>query len=106
MTDLTTRYLGLELRSPIVASASPLNGQPDTARRGRGRRRGRHRHAVAVRGGDPARGDRSSTGALEAGTEHHAEARGYFPTFDSFASTGDRYLSALERIKARGRASR
>ena len=29
MTDLTTRYLGLELRSPIVASASPLNGQPD-----------------------------------------------------------------------------
>ena len=27
--DLRTRYLGLDLRSPIVASASPLNDQPD-----------------------------------------------------------------------------
>ena len=26
MTDLSTRYLGLDLRTPIVASASPLNG--------------------------------------------------------------------------------
>ena len=30
--DLTTRYLGLELRSPLVASASPLNGEVSTAR--------------------------------------------------------------------------
>jgi hypothetical protein len=30
MTDLTTRYLGLALRSPIVASASPLTGEPDS----------------------------------------------------------------------------
>ena len=29
--DLRTRYLGLELRSPIVASASPLNDQLDRA---------------------------------------------------------------------------
>jgi dihydroorotate dehydrogenase (fumarate) len=32
MVDLSTRYLGLNLHSPIVASASPLNGKPDTAR--------------------------------------------------------------------------
>ena len=32
MIDLRTRYLGLDLRSPIVASASPLNGDPAMAR--------------------------------------------------------------------------
>ena len=31
MTDLSTRYLGLDLRTPIVASASPLNGELATA---------------------------------------------------------------------------
>ncbi|HWD47223.1 MAG TPA: dihydroorotate dehydrogenase, partial [Actinomycetota bacterium] len=29
MADLRTRYLGLELRSPLVASASPLTGSLD-----------------------------------------------------------------------------
>ena len=33
MTDLATRYLGLELRSPLVASASPLSGTADGVRR-------------------------------------------------------------------------
>ncbi len=30
--DLTTKYLGLDLRSPLVASASPLTGKLDTLR--------------------------------------------------------------------------
>lgn len=30
--DLTTHYLGLELRNPIVVSACPLTGNPDTLR--------------------------------------------------------------------------
>ena len=33
MTDLTTSYLGLELRSPLVASSSPLTGNLDGLRR-------------------------------------------------------------------------
>ena len=33
MIDFTTTYLGLELRSPIVASASPLTRDLDAARR-------------------------------------------------------------------------
>jgi dihydroorotate dehydrogenase (fumarate) len=33
MVDLHTRYLGLELRSPLVASASPLTGSLDDLRR-------------------------------------------------------------------------
>ena len=31
--DLRTTYLGLDLRSPLVASSSPLTGKPDTLRR-------------------------------------------------------------------------
>ena len=33
MTDLSTRYLGLHLRTPIVASAGPLTGDLEMARR-------------------------------------------------------------------------
>ena len=33
MTDMTTAYLGLELASPLVASASPLTGRLDTLER-------------------------------------------------------------------------
>jgi dihydroorotate dehydrogenase (fumarate) len=100
MTDLTTSYLGLELRSPIVASASPLNGQPDTARQVEDAGAG----ALVLPSlceEEILREEMQLSGVLEAGAEHHAEARGYFPTFDSFAGTGDRYLATLERIKDR-----
>ena len=33
MADLRTRYLGLELGSPLVASSSPLTGTLDGLRR-------------------------------------------------------------------------
>ena len=33
MADLRTRYLGMELRSPLVASSSPLTGSLDGLRR-------------------------------------------------------------------------
>src|SRR5690606_4924289 len=33
MVDISTRYLGLDLRSPIVASASPLTRHPESVRR-------------------------------------------------------------------------
>jgi pyruvate/2-oxoacid:ferredoxin oxidoreductase beta subunit len=52
---------------------------------GRGSRRLGHRHAVAVRGGDPPRGDRAEP-SLEAGSEHFAEALDYFPDIDGFAT--------------------
>ncbi|HEX5825092.1 MAG TPA: dihydroorotate dehydrogenase-like protein [Candidatus Limnocylindrales bacterium] len=97
--DLATRYLGLELRSPIVASAAPNNADPATAR-------------IL---------DRSGVGAivlpslfeeeiiaeeielnrsLEQGTEHFAEALDYFPAVESFVGAADRYLAGLERAKA------
>ena len=33
MADLRTRYLGLELQSPLVASSSPLTGSLDSLRK-------------------------------------------------------------------------
>ena len=33
MTDLSTKYLGLKLRTPLVASASPLSHDLDGFRR-------------------------------------------------------------------------
>ncbi len=101
MIDLRTRYLGLDLSSPIVASASPVTGDPATAR-------------LVEESGASAlvlpslfeeeilHEEIELNRALEAGTGHVAEALDYFPNIDSFAGVGDRYLARLEAIKAQG----
>ena len=38
--------------------------------------------------------------ALEAGSEHFAEALDYFPDVDGFATVSDRYLAKIEALKA------
>lgn len=99
MPDLTTRYLGLDLRSPIVASSSPLNGRLSTAR-------------LVEEAGAAAivlpslfeeeilHEEAQLNRALEAGSEHFAEALDYFPTVDSLTTPGDRYLALVEGMKA------
>lgn len=96
--DLRTRYLGLDLHSPIVASASPLNGQPATAR-------------LVERAGAAAivlpslfeeeilTEEIQLNRSLEQGTETFAEALDYFPAVEAFIGTADRYLNGLERMK-------
>ena len=56
--DLSTTYLGMRLHSPIVASAGPLTGDPECWEALEAAGAGRDRAAVAVRGGDRARGVR------------------------------------------------
>jgi dihydroorotate dehydrogenase (fumarate) len=97
--DLTTRYLGLDLASPLVASAGPLNGDPATAR-------------LVAEGGASAivmpslfeeeilHEEIQLNRALDAGTEHFAEALDYFPSIPELADAGDRYVATLARIKA------
>ena len=99
MVDLSTDYLGLALRSPIVASASPVTRDVSTVRR--------LEDAGAAAVVMPSlfeeeilHEELDLTRALEAGSEHFAEALDYFPAVDELASTGDRYLGALEAIKA------
>ena len=96
--DLRTRYLGLELRSPIVASASPLTGDPDTARQ--------LEEAGAAAIVLPSLFEEEILNeeielnrSLEQGTEQFAEALDYFPDIASFPDAGDRYLTNLEQIK-------
>jgi len=97
--DLTTRYLGLTLRSPLVASAAPHNGDPEHARRLERAGIG----AIVLPSlfeeeieAEEAELDR----ALAQGTEQFAEALDYFPALPSFLSAADRYLASLERVKA------
>jgi dihydroorotate dehydrogenase (fumarate) len=97
--DLRTRYLGLDLHSPIVASAAPLNGEPAMARR-------------LERAGAAAivlpslfeeeilHEEIQLSGSLEAGAEQFAEALDYFPNVGAFAGAADRYLDGLARLKA------
>ncbi len=97
--DLRTRYLGLELRSPIVASASPLNTDPTFARR-------LERAGVgaivlpSLFEEDILAEELELNRSLEQGTEHFAEALDYFPATGNAAGTADRYLASLERVKA------
>ncbi len=97
--DLHTRYLGLELRSPIVASAAPHNGDPVMARR-------LERAGVgaivlpSLFEEEILAEEIGLTRSLEQGTEVFAEALDYFPEVRSFASAADRYVTALERVKA------
>ena len=99
MPDLRTTYLGLELRSPVVASASPRNDRPDEARRAE------DAGAAAIVlpslfEEEILHDELRLTATLEAGAEHHAEAVDYFPAVDAVLHTGDRYLTTIERLKA------
>lgn len=97
--DLSTKYLGLKLRSPIVASASPLTGDVASA------------HLLDEAGvgaivlpslfeeeivNDEIELNRS----LETGAGQSAEALEYFPTVNSIPGVGERYLESLATIKA------
>ncbi len=97
--DIGTRYLGLELRSPIVASAAPQNGEPAMARRLEAAGVG----AIVL----PSLFEEEILAeeigldrALDQGTDTFAEALSYFPAIDAFVSAADRYLDSLERVKA------
>jgi dihydroorotate dehydrogenase (fumarate) len=98
VSELSTTYLGLPLRSPIVASAGPLTGELDTARRLAG--------AGAAALVMPSLFEEeilaeevALTRMMESGAEHFAEALDYFPDVD-FPTARDRYVSRIEELKA------
>ena len=97
--DLHTRYLGLDLQSPIVASAAPHNGEPDTARRLE--RAGVGAIVLPSLFEEEILAEEIGLNrSLEQGTEQFAEALDYFPAVDTFVGAADRYIAALERVKA------
>ena len=102
--DLATSYLGLALRNPLIASASPLSNTVDGVRRLADSGVG----AVVLYSlfEEQVRQEMEENARLaEAGTEHFAESLSYFPaevTEDGAAQDAAprRYLSLLERAAA------
>jgi dihydroorotate dehydrogenase (fumarate) len=99
VTDLRTTYLGLELRSPIVASAGPLTRDLETAQRMEAAGAG----AIVMPSlfeEEIVHEEVELSFALEAGAEHFPEAIDYFPRFAVIDSVLDRYLSTVGELKS------
>lgn len=96
--DLTTGYLGLSLRSPLVASASPLTSEVAAVRKLEAAGVG----AVVLPSlfeEEIVSEEIEFSRALDAGADQYAEALDYFPDVASFVGAGDRYLRRLEAIR-------
>lgn len=96
--DLSTAYLGLQLRSPLVASSSPLTGDLD------GLRRLEDAGAAAVVlpslfEEEIHHGASEVDRLLETGAESFGEALSYFPELEEYDTGPDRYLRLVEDAK-------
>jgi dihydroorotate dehydrogenase (fumarate) len=99
MPDLSTEYLGLRLRTPLVASSSPLTGDLDGLRR----LEDAGASAVVL----PSLFEEQINGEameidelLETGAETFAEALSYFPELRDYDTGPDRYLKLVQQAKA------
>jgi dihydroorotate dehydrogenase (fumarate) len=98
MTDLTSTYLGLTLRTPVVASPGPVTGDPDQWRRlddaGVG--------AIVLPSLFEEEIEYESwwvSDLLEEGQDVFAEAADYLPEFEDYAIGPDRFLDLVARAK-------
>ena len=98
MSRLATSYLGLDLRSPLVASASPFTRQPETALR----MQEAGASAIVLPSlfeEEVVHEEIELSQTLEQGADAFAEALDYFPPIGDFESATDRYLALLGRMK-------
>ncbi len=96
--DLTTTYLGLKLRTPLVAAASPLSEEIDNIKR----MEDAGAAAVVLYSlfEEQLRRDRDELAHhLEQGTESFAEALTYFPEPEEFHLGPEEYLKHIARAK-------
>jgi dihydroorotate dehydrogenase (fumarate) len=97
--DISARYLGLELRNPLVASASPLASTADGVKRLAGA--GVAAVVLPSLFEEEVRRQAAQDAVLaEAGTESFAESLSYFPGGAGAEPGPRRYLSLLERAAA------
>ncbi len=96
--DLTTRYLGLDLRSPVLPSASPLGQRIETLKRIQDAGAG----AVVL----PSlfeeqieHDELQLSGVLDLQAESNPEALSYLPEFEDYNTGSDAYLRHLEACK-------
>ncbi len=96
--DLTTHYIGLDLKNPIVASASPLSRSLDGLRRIEDAGAG----AVVLQSlfeEQIAHESLALDHYLSVGTESHNEALSYFPDADSYDVGPEKYLELIRSGK-------
>jgi dihydroorotate dehydrogenase (fumarate) len=96
--DLTTQYLGLTLRTPLVPSASPLSGDLDNLKRMEDAGAG----AVVLQSlfeEQLTMEKHELHHHLTAGTESFAEALTYFPEPDEFRIGPESYLDHIQQAK-------
>ena len=99
MIDLSTRYLGLRLSSPLVASASPLSETLDGVRAMEDAGAG----AIVLSSLFEEQIVHESEALdryLSCGADSHAEAAGYFPDIHDYRLGPDAYLEHIRRAKA------
>jgi len=96
--DLSTDYLGLSLRTPLVASSSPLTGELDGLRR--------LEDAGASAAVLPSLFEEQLVhealaihSMLESGAECSPEASRYFPELEDYATGPDSYLECIARAR-------
>ena len=98
MADLSTTYLGLELRNPIVASSSPLCKDV-----GKVKEMADAGIAAVVLHSlfeeQVTLEQKSLNANLVRGSESFAEAISYFPDYDRFTFAPDRYVEHIGKVK-------
>ena len=99
MIDLSTEYLGLKLKSPLVVSSSPLTESPENIQR--------LEEAGAAAVVLPSIFEEQLTlesnaldRDLSRGTESFAESLSYFPAYEDYRQGQDAYLSHIRRAKS------
>jgi dihydroorotate dehydrogenase (fumarate) len=93
--DLQTRYLGMELRSPLVVSASPMSQRIDTIRRLQEAGVG----AIVLPSLFEEQVEHEALqmhGALDLIADSHPEALTYLPEIEDYNTGADAYLDHLE----------
>ncbi len=98
MTDLSTTYLGLKLKNPLVAGASPFSKKVDVARR----LEDAGASAVVMYSlfeEQIIHESRALDFFLSQGTESHAEAMTYFPEMERYNVGPESYLELIQKLK-------
>ena len=98
MTDLRTKYLGLNLKNPLVVSAGPLSRQVDDLRKMEDSKAAAvvlyslFEEQIEIEG-------RELDEFLWRSQESSAEAQSYYPNFEEFTTGPYEYLEHIQRAK-------
>ena len=96
--NLTTRYLGLELKNPVVVAACPLTGQVETLRRLEDA--GAAAVVLPSLFEEQLEHDEMAIHRFyESGSESFPEALSYFPDLDDYNTGPDSYLGLISAAK-------